>query len=174
MPCLRSLRIRGTTALGNRASDLLLAIWAPNLMSLTLFDMVHTDLDPWLSGFQLLQSLTSLTLYWPNFTTVTYAKLFRMMPSVTRLALMDRQPEDFLLFLGRPISGLLDFPWPELVDFALYPDNPNRGDIADMINGRAGHAPLHRLRVGSGAHFSAVQVLPFDSPSPWPAWPEQL
>ncbi|KAJ6546865.1 hypothetical protein B0H19DRAFT_244252 [Mycena capillaripes] len=80
MPHLRSLRIRGTTPLGDRASDILLAISAPYLTSLTLFDIVWTDLDPWLSGFQLLQSLTSLTLYWPNFTAATYLKLFQTMP----------------------------------------------------------------------------------------------
>jgi hypothetical protein len=174
MPHLRSLRIRGTTALGNRASDVLLAISAPCLKSLTLFDVVHTDLDPWLSGFQLLQSVTALTLYWPNFTTATYLKLFQTMPSISRLTLMDRQPEDVLLFLGNPTRQSSDFPCPQLTDLALYPGNSNHADIEGMVGKRADHAPLQVLRLGGEAPVPGVQVLPFDLPPPWPAWPEQM
>ncbi|KAJ7144898.1 hypothetical protein C8R43DRAFT_953690 [Mycena crocata] len=166
LPHLRSLRIRGTTPLGNRASDLLLAISVPYLQSLTLFDMVYTDLDPFLSGFQLFQSLRSLTLYWPNFTMNTYIRLFGAMPSITRLTLMDRHPEDFLL-----LSHRSDFP--QLEDFALYPGNTQHDRIEDMVRNRAAHAPLRILRLGSGLPVPEVQVVPFDLPAPWPAWPEQ-
>ncbi|KAF8191545.1 hypothetical protein K438DRAFT_2018292 [Mycena galopus ATCC 62051] len=174
--CLRSLRIRGTTLLGNRASDILIAISAPNLTSLTLYDIVDGDLDPWSSGFHLLQSVTSLTLYWPNFTTATYLKLFETVPSVTHLTLMDRQPTDLLGLLSHPLSGSLDFPWPEIADFALYPGNPGRGTVGNMINARAEHVPLRRLRMGTGPPMPlpGVQALPFGLPAQWPVWPEQL
>jgi len=161
MPHLRSLRIRGTTPLGNRLSDILLTISAPYLTSLTLFDIVYTDLDPFLSGFQLLQSLTSLTLYWPNFLTGTYDKLFETMPSITRLTVMDRNPRDLLLLLGERKAGSSEFPCAQLVDFALYPGDPPGQWIENMVNHRAAHAPLQIMR------------LLFDFPAPWPAWPKQ-
>ncbi|KAJ7118887.1 hypothetical protein C8R44DRAFT_185538 [Mycena epipterygia] len=173
MPHLRALRIRGTVLLGKRASDLLLTISAPYLESLTLFDMVFSDLDPFLSAFQLMHSLTSLTLYWPNFKTSTYVQLFETMPSITRLTLMDRRPEELLLLLGNPITGPSDFPWARLEDFALYPGNPRNGWIEDMVSNRAANGRLRLLRLGSESPVPGVRVLPFDPPSAWPAWPEE-
>ncbi|KAJ6500682.1 hypothetical protein C8R45DRAFT_1210414 [Mycena sanguinolenta] len=174
IPSLRSLRIRGTDALGSRASDLLLAISMPHLTSLTLYNMVYTDLDPWLSEFQLLHGLTSLTLYWPTFTAATYSKLVETMPHVARLTLIDRQPEELLTFLGHPISGSFDFPWSGITDFALYLGDLSHGDIGNMIRSRGTSAPLQQLRLGSPLLFPGVRVLAFDSPPPWPAWAEEL
>ncbi|KAJ7771489.1 hypothetical protein B0H16DRAFT_1881118 [Mycena metata] len=170
---LRSLRIRGTTPLGNRASDLLLTLSAPNLKSLTLFDIVHTDLDPFLHGSQLFQSLTSLTLYWPNFLRTTWIRLFQTMPSISHLTLMHRQPEEFLALLSDPLAPSFS-PCRHLIDFALYPGNPREGYLENMILNRVVHAPLQVLRLGMYAEVPGVQVLPFDLPPSWPAWPEQL
>ncbi|KAJ7184468.1 hypothetical protein C8R46DRAFT_1064144 [Mycena filopes] len=173
LPHLRSLRIRGTTPLGNRASDILLTILAPNLASLTLSDMVYTDLDPFLDGNQLFQSLTSLTLYWPNFLRTTYIRLFETMPSVSHLTLMHRQPEEFLALLRDPLSSAVCL-CPHLQDFALYPGNPREGYLEDMIRNRAEYAPLQVLRLGTEMDVPGVQALPFDLPPPWPAWTERL
>ncbi|KAF7359167.1 hypothetical protein MSAN_01258400 [Mycena sanguinolenta] len=174
IPSLRCLRIRGTDTLGSRASDLLLAISMPHLTSLTLYNMVYTDLDPWLSGFQLLHSLTSLTLYWPAFTAATYSKLGETMPHVIHLTLIDRQPEELLTFLGHPISGSFDFSWSGMTDFALYPGDLGHGDIGAMIRNRSTSAPLQQLRLGTVAPLPGVRVLAFDPPPPWPAWAEEL
>ncbi|KAJ7042092.1 hypothetical protein C8F04DRAFT_1078271 [Mycena alexandri] len=173
LPNLRSLRIRGTTPLGNRASDLLLTLSAPNLRSLTLFDIIYTDLDPFLDGSQLFQSLTSLTLYWPNFLRTTYIRLFETMPSISHLTLMHRKPEEFLALLRDPLAPSF-FPCPHLIDFALYPGNPHEGYLEDIVLNRAVHVPLQVLRLGMHADVPGVQVLPFDLPPSWPAWPEQL
>ncbi|KAJ7671010.1 hypothetical protein B0H17DRAFT_1085525 [Mycena rosella] len=175
LPQLRSLRIRGTTPLGNRVSDLLLTISAPSLDSLTLYDMISSDLQPFLSGFQLLTSLASLTLYWPNFTPNTYIQLFETMPSIQRLTLMDRRPGDFLSLLGNPFRGPSDFLCAQLKDFGLYPPTAPSGSIEDMVNNRATHAPLRLLRLGSGLSLPGVRVLLFNlSPPQWPMWSEQL
>ncbi|KAJ7494464.1 hypothetical protein B0H11DRAFT_2227878 [Mycena galericulata] len=172
MPHLLSLRIRGTALLGNRLSDLLLAISAPYLTSLTLLDTVYTDLEPFLSGFQLFQSLTSLTLYWPNFRANTYLKLFETMPSITRMTVMDRNPEKLLLLLGEQITGSSEFPCAQLVDLALYPGNLPIAWIETMISNRSARAPLPLLRLGDGAPIPNVHVLPFDFAAPWPTWAE--
>ncbi|KAJ7491134.1 hypothetical protein FB451DRAFT_632478 [Mycena latifolia] len=175
MPQLRSLRIRGTTPMGNRASDLLLTISAPYLACLTLYDMVFTDLEPFLSGFQLFHSVTSLTLYWPNFTRNTYIQLFETMPSITRLTVMDRHAEELLLsLLGNPLTGLSNFPCAQLEEFGLYPANPPLDNIEDIVNNRAAHAPLRLIRFGDGSPMPGVRVLPFDFAPPWPGWLEDL
>ncbi|KAJ7684469.1 hypothetical protein DFH06DRAFT_968962 [Mycena polygramma] len=177
LPNLRSLRIRGTGLLGSRASDLLLAISAPHLSSLTLFNVVYKDLDLWLSGsvagLEPLQSLTSLTLYWPKFRAITYITLSQTMPCITRLSLMDRQPEVFLQFLSNSILGSSVLPWTQLADLALYPANPSQEHIEHLVRSRAdNHAPLRVLRLGNGAPIPGVKVVSFDSPPRWPEWPK--
>ncbi|KAJ6606298.1 hypothetical protein DFH09DRAFT_1269309 [Mycena vulgaris] len=163
---LRFLRIRGTTLSGDRASDLLLIISTPYLESLTLFDMVFTDLKPFLSGFQPTH-LTSLTS-----TPLAQLHDKHLCPAIR---VMDRHPADLLTVLGNQSTNALHFPCAQLEGFALYPppvDSPG-GWIEDVVNNRAAHAPFQLLRVGDRSSIPRVQVLPFDHLPQWPAWPEE-
>ncbi|KAJ7063613.1 hypothetical protein C8F01DRAFT_85292 [Mycena amicta] len=183
LPHLRSLRIRGTGLLGERASDLLLSISAPYLQSLTLYDVVDADLIRFFGAVPapLLDSVKSLTIYYPNFKSgEAYLKLSSILPSVTSLTVFDRWSRSLLIRLGLP-QVFLPLPdqylWPLLTDFALYTGNKSEEDVQpvqDMIASRSADAPLQRVRFGDGAPMAGTQseILPFDLPPAWPAWPE--